>query len=246
MEIKKEIIRRIIDYETGNDYTPLQLVMEVIPPIYITAPWIHLDSLLSYLCTRDALSELFYCMPTEETVDVSLLDLPLKKTNDVYHSSIGVYEDNAKLYRDTIYKRFTDKETFKLTKKQQKGRIKTNQGHFKDFMINLPLLITNKITFYCNGDKNELNRLLSHLTGVGKKTSIGSGKIKKINITETSEDYSFFKDGKVMRPIPATWDIPIIEGMRFEQQSYKHPYWDKNNVCLCIVPENQLTNSIGD
>lgn len=244
MEIKKEIIRRIIDYETGNDYTPLQVVMEVIPPIYITAPWIHLDSLLSYLCTRDALEDLFYCMPTEETIDISLLDLPLKKTDDVYHSSVGIYDDNAKLYRDTIYKRFTDKETHKLTRKQQKGRIKTNQGHFKDFMINLPILITDKITFYCNGDKNELNRLLHHLTGIGKKTSIGGGKIHKINITETTEDYSFFKDDHIMRPIPVSMDIPIFEGMRFEQQPYKPPYWDKNNITMCHVPPNQIKNKL--
>lgn len=240
MEIKKEIIRRIIDYHTGDDYVPLEVRLEVIPPIYITSPWLHLDSILSYLCLREALDDLFYCMPTEETIDVSLLDLPLKKTDDVYHSSIGVYSDNSKLYRDTIYKRFTDKETYKLTKKQQKGRIKTNQGHFKDFMINLPILITDNVTFYCNGDKKELKRLLSHLTNIGKKGSIGGGRINKVIINETTEDNSFFKDGKVMRPIPATMDVPVFEGMIFQKQPYKPPYWDKNNVCMCIVPENQI------
>lgn len=233
-------MRRIIDYETGKNYIPLQVVMDVIPPIYITSPWLHLDSILSYLCLRDALEDLFYCMPTGETIDVSLLDLPLKRTGDVYHSSVGIYSDNSRLYRDTIYKRFTDKETYKLSKRQQKGRIKTNQGHFKDFMINLPILITDKITFYCNGDKNELERLLSHLTNIGKKTSIGSGRIRNINITETSEDYSFYKENRIMRPIPATMDIPVFEGMIFQQQPYKPPYWDKNNVCMCIVPENQI------
>ena len=240
MEIKKEIMKKIIDYETGEDYTPLEIKMEIIPPVYIAAPWLHLDSIISYLCLRDALGELFYCMPTEETIDTSLLDLPLKRTIDVYHSSVGVYPDNSRLYRDTIYKRFTDKETYKLSKKQQNGRIKINQGHFKDFMINLPILITDSVTFYCNGDKQELNRLLSHLTSVGKKTSIGGGRINKIRITETLEDYSFFKDGKIMRPIPSTMDVPVFEGMIFQQQPYKPPYWDKNNVCMCIVPENQI------
>ena len=240
MEIKKQIIQRILDYETGDDYTPLQIVMEVIPPIYIASPWLHLDSILSYLCLRDALGDLFYCMPTEETIDVSLLNLPLKRTSDVYHSSVGIYADNVKLYRDTIYKRFTDKETHKLTHRQQKGRIKTNQGHFKDFMINLPIIITDTITFYCNGDKKELERLLSHLTSIGKKTSIGSGRIRNITITETNEDYSFFKENHIMRPIPATMDVPVFEGMIFQQQPYKPPYWDKNNVCMCIVPENQI------
>ena len=240
MEIKKQIMQKILDYKTGDDYIPLQVVMEVIPPIYITSPWLHLDSVLSYLCLRDALGDLFYCMPTEETIDVSLLDLPLKRTSDVYHSSVGIYEDNAKLYRDTIYKRFTDKETHKLTRRQQKGRIKTNQGHFKDFMINLPILITDTVTFYCNGDKKELERLLSHLTSIGKKTSIGSGRIRNIIITETNEDYSFFKENHIMRPIPATMDVPVFEGMIFQNQPYKPPYWDKNNVCMCIVPENQI------
>ena len=240
MEIKKQIIQRILDYETGDDYTPLQIVMDVIPPIYIASPWLHLDSILSYLCLRDALGDLFYCMPTEETIDVSLLNLPLKRTSDVYHSSVGIYANNVKLYRDTIYKRFTDKETHKLTHRQQKGRIKTNQGHFKDFMINLPIIITDTITFYCNGDKKELERLLSHLTSIGKKTSIGGGCIRNITITETNEDYSFFKDNCIMRPIPATMDVPVFEGMIFQQQPYKPPYWDKNNVCMCIVPENQI------
>lgn len=244
MEIKKEIIRRIIDYKTGDDYVPLEVKMEVIPPVYITSSWLHLDSILTYLCTRDALDELFYCMPTEETIDVSLLDLPLKKTEDIYHASIGVYSENAKLYKDTIYKRFTDKETYKLSKRQQKGRIKTNQGHFKDFMINIPILITDTITFYCNGDKKELNRLLAHLTSIGKKTSIGGGRINKIIISETSEDYSFFKEGQIMRPIPTKMKIPIFEGMIFQQQPYKPPYWDKNNVTMCYVPQNQLKNSL--
>lgn len=239
MEIKKQIMQRILDYTSGCNYQPLQIVMEVTPPVYLTSPWLHLDSILSYLCLREALGELFYNLPTEEKIDISYLDIPLMKTSDVYHSSVGIY-NNPKLYRDTIYKRFTDKETYKLTKKQQQGRIKTNQGHFKDFMVNLPILITNKITFYCNGDKEKITYLLSHLTNIGKKTSIGSGKIRKIHINEISEDYSFFKDDHVMRPIPATMDVPIIQGMIFEQQPYKPPYWDKNNVCMCIVPENQL------
>lgn len=244
MEIKKQIIRKIIDYESGNDYVPLKIDMKLIPPTYIANPFLHLDSIISYLCLRDALEELFYSMPTEETLDISLLDLPLKKTEDVYHSSVGIYSENAKLYKDTIYKRFTDKETYKLSKRQQKGRIKINQGHFKDFMINLPILITDKVTFYCNGDKKELERLLSHLTSIGKKTSIGGGKIQKISISEISEDYSFFKDGQIMRPVPVSMNIPLIPGMVMQRQPYKPPYWDKNNVVMCYVPPNQIKNNL--
>lgn len=244
MEVKNEIIKRIKNYGGGYKYTPLKISISVLPPIYINSPWLHFDSILTYLCIREALDELFYYLPTEHIMDISQLKIPLKKTEDIYHSSVGIYSDNLRIYCDKLYKRFTDKQTNKLTKKQQKGKIKINQGHFKDFMINMPMLITDNITFYANGDKNEIKRLLSNLTHLGKKTSIGSGQINNIKIKEIPEDYSFFKDNNIMRPIPVKIKLPIIEGMRFEKQPYKPPYWDKNNVDMCYVPKNQILEVI--
>lgn len=244
MEIKNEIKKRINDYTVGTDYIPLKINLKVKPPIYLNNPFLHLDSIISYLCFRDALDELFYNLPTERTIKTSNLSLPIKKTNDVYHASIGIYGGNIRLYNDKLYKRFTDKQTHKLTKKQQKGRIKTNQGHFKDFKINMPMLITNEITFYANADKKELKRLLQHLTYIGKKTSIGSGRVHDIKITETKEDYSFFKDNKIMRFIPAAFKIPLASGMSFQKSTYKPPYWDKTNIAMCYVPQNQIKEMI--
>lgn len=244
MEIENEIIKRISNYGGEYTYTPLKISMDILPPLYINSPWLHFDSILTYLCIRDALDELFYYLPTEKIIDISKLKIPLKKTEDIYHSSVGIYSDNLRLYRDKLYKRFTDKQTYKLTKKQQKGKIPINRGYFKDFMINMPMLITDNITFYANGDKNEIKKLLSNITHLGKKTSIGSGQITKIKIEKIEEDYSFFKDNNVMRPIPVKIKLPIIEGMRFEKQPYKPPYWDKNNISMCYVPKNQILEVI--
>ena len=244
MEIENEIIKRISNYGGEYTYTPLKISMDILPPLYINSPWLHFDSILTYLCIRDALDELFYYLPTEKIIDISKLKIPLKKTEDIYHSSVGIYSDNLRLYRDKLYKRFTDKQTYKLTKKQQKGKIPINRGHFKDFMINMPMLITDNITFYANGDKNEIKKLLSNITHLGKKTSIGSGQITKIKIEKIEEDYSFFKDNNVMRPIPVKIKLPIIEGMKFEKQPYKPPYWDKNNISMCYVPKNQILEVI--
>ena len=244
MEIINEIHQRMKEYSVGCDYVPLKISIKVKPPIYLNNPFIHFDGLISYLCFREAVNELFYNLPTESTIDISNLQLPIKQTNDVYHASVGIYGDNLRLYRDKLYKRFTDKETYKLTHRQQKGRIKTNQGHFKDFMINMPMLITNHITFYANADKNEIKRLLHHLTHIGKKTSIGSGKIFKITITETDEDYSFFKNGNIMRAIPSSFKLPILPGMTFQKATYKPPYWDSTKATMCIVPRNQIKEVI--
>ena len=232
-------MKRLYNYETGSDYQPLEVMMEIIPPVFITSPWVHFDGLLAYLCTRDALEELFYCMPSEKTIDTSMIDLPFKKTEDVNHSSVGQY-DGAYLYKNTIYKRFSDNEIRVLTKKQNKGRVHTDRGYYKDFMINIPLLLTNSIVFYCNADKNELGNLLKNLTQIGKKTSIGGGRIQNININEIDQDYSFFKEGRIMRPVPANIKLPIVEGLVFSNLPYKPPYWNKSHVKMCYSPESQI------
>ncbi|RAP49678.1 MAG: hypothetical protein BZ138_07445 [Methanosphaera sp. rholeuAM270] len=229
------------DYECGTDFTPLCVEVSIRPPLFTTNPWIYLDGILSYLCMRDALGEEYYSLPSHETVDISCLQLPLKKTDDVYHASVGVM-NNPVLKRNTFYKRFTDKETHHLIPKQRKGRIRTNSGHFKDFMINMPMIITNKVTFYCCGDKKEITRLLGNLTHLGKKTSIGGGHIKEIHIHETEVDYSFYKDGNIMKPLPSHIDpLPVTQKTTWRNMTYKPPYWEMQNAKLCRAPKNQLT-----
>lgn len=239
MEIIEEMMGKMRDYSTGSDYQPLSVELQVGSPIYLTSPYLNLDSIILYLCTRDALGDLFYIMPSDVTLDTSVIDIPFKKTGDVPHCSIAQLEKNA-LKKDTIYKRFTDKETYHLTKRQRKGRVKTNQGHFKDFMIDLPVLITKNLKFYCNADKRELERLLPFIKNIGKKSSIGGGRITGFSVKEESEDYSFYKEGKIMRPVPSDMKLPIVEGMVFRREAYKPPYWNKDNVTFCVVPESEI------
>lgn len=214
---------KISQYTTGNDYQPLMVQCKIVPPLYLSNPWLYFDGILSYLCMRDALQEEFWSIPSNITIDISNLQLPLKKTEDVYHASVGIMNKPV-LKKNTIFKRFTDKETYHLTKKQQGGKIRTNAGHYKDFMINLPLIITDNIKWYCNGDKKSIRHLLKHLTNLGKKTSIGGGYIKNIKITETETDYSFYKDGYVLKPTPSTLDhVPVIDNnnMKWSRCTYK-------------------------
>ena len=229
----------ISEYNIGSDFEPLQVEMEVRPPIYLTSPYVCFDGIISYLCLRDYLGEDYYTLPSDKVLPIDKLALPLKKTKDVYHASVSIFKDPI-LKKDTIYKRFTDKQTHHLTEKQQKGKIQTNRGHFKDFMINLPLLLTNKVLFYCNGDKKALKYLLKHLRGIGKKISIGGGRIRNIKVDSIDEDYSFYRDGEIMRPIPTKMKIPLVEGMKLQMEPYKPPYWNKANITMCYVPSSKI------
>lgn len=234
-------IDKIDDYTVGHDYQPIKVSMSIRPPLYLANPWIYLDGILSYLCLRDALGEDYWSLPSDQIVDISHLDIPLKKTDDIYHTSVSIL-NHPVLKKDTIYKRFTDKESYHLSEKQRQGKIRTNAGHYKDFMINLPLIVTDNVTWYCNGDKKELQRLLKHIHYIGKKTSIGGGYVKKISITETEADYSFYKDGYILKQIPGKLkvNIPVTPGSNWSRCTYKPPYWDNSKVTLCRMPPNQL------
>lgn len=236
------INQKIRDYESGGDYQPLQIDFKIRPPVFLAHPWMYLDSLIQYLCLRDALGELFYILPNDQVLPVEELQIPIKRTGDVYHASISIF-DKAPLYQSTIYKRFNDKNVDNLKPRQRQGRVHTDRGYFKDFMINLPFIAPGTITFYTCADKKELERLLPHLSSLGKKGAIGGGKILDLNIKETETDYSFFKDGNIMRPIPHDMarTFPLLEGSQFMNASYKPPYWDKRNVKMCLVPKSQIT-----
>jgi CRISPR type IV-associated protein Csf3 len=244
MEIET-INHKIREYQCGDNYTPLSISFKVRPPVYLAHPWMYFDSLIQYLCMRDALGELFYILPSDQVLPVEDLMIPIKKTEDVYHASVSQF-DKAPLYQSTIYKRFQDKNVDKLKPRQRQGRVHTDRGYFKDFMINLPFITPDEVTFYTCADKSELERLLPHLAYLGKKGAIGGGKILNFKIEDAETDYSFFKDGRIMRPIPQRMarSFPLLEGSTFMNSSYKPPYWDKRNITMCLVPKSQITVGI--
>jgi CRISPR type IV-associated protein Csf3 len=242
IEIITEIKEQIHDYQCGEDFQPLQVSFKVRPPVFLAHPWLYFDSLIQYLCLRDALGEQFYILPSDITLPVEDLQIPIKKTMDVYHASVSQF-DKAPLYQSTIYKRFNDKNVESLKPKQRKGKVHTDRGYFKDFMINLPFITPELITFYTCADPKEIKRLLPHLTHLGKKGAIGGGKILGYTVEEAETDYSFYKDGNIMRPIPQELarSFPLLEGTQFMNSSYKPPYWDKSNIKMCLVPKSQIT-----
>lgn len=240
--ILKEIEQLISSYSVGQDFQPLQIIFKVRPPLFLGHPWIFFDSLIMQLCLRDCLGELFYILPSDIVLDLQNFQVPIKKTEDVYHASVSIF-DKANLYQSTIYKRFDDKNINRLDKRQRRGRIQTNRGYFKDFMINIPFITPETVTFYTCADKTELERLIPYLRQLGKKGDIGGGRILDYSIKEIEADYSFFKEGKIMRPIPPhlAKTVPLMEGVCYMNSTYKAPYWDKRNVAMCMVPESQIT-----
>jgi len=236
-EIINELMTKIKKYKPSQDFQSCKVIFTMRSHIYLTHPWINFDSLIAYSCLKDILKTDFYKLPSKLPLDIyQNLQLPIKQSKGVYHTSISFFSnDNVNL--DTIYKRFETNNLHHLTENKRKGKIRKGSGPFRDYMIKLPYIPTKSVTFYVNADIEELRHLLKNITNLGKKKSIGGGLIRDITINENEEDRSLIYENKAMRPLPVKEFGP---GMKMVMLAYKFPYWDKQNVGMCIFPESEL------
>ena len=99
------------------------------------------------------------------------------------------------------------------------------------YFMRLPYVITPSATFYVNGDRAEIERLLPHLPGLGKKIGAG-GLIRNCVIEDMDEDYSLIKGDLAMRSLPLSLGY---RGSEIMYLPWHAPYWAKN-AAACVAP----------
>ena len=210
---------------------PLKIVFEMMTPICLSYPFIFFDGLLAHLVYRRELGEDFYALPSKRVIKVQGERLiPLKKTAGIYHASVSFFDFKDGFgYR--IYKKFCERY-FEYEKSRIK-KIDRRRGAFRDHIIHLIYVPARKVTFYANGDREKIEDLLSSLSALGKKTSIGFGFFKKYVIEEIDEDRSIVYQGRAMRTIP----FPLFSyATDIATMAYKPPYWAIENHIPCAIP----------
>jgi CRISPR type IV-associated protein Csf3 len=127
----------------------------------------------------------------------------LKMSDGIYHTSKPFY--NVKyIFTDTICKHFDFLTYASLGGDTTHHKTLQNKksGRYKNHVIKYELISTDYIIYYINGDFNMICSLLSKLNYIGKKCSLGWGKISNIDICECDEDYSLYKNGIASRHLP--------------------------------------------
>lgn len=208
--------------------------------------YLMLDSLLAYAVLKDILGSRFENVTnSSELIEVPL---PLKKTGETWHSSAGIF--NVIEADQSTWKKRWDSTDNNLVNphKRRTGKyslkIDVGSGNNKAYSMPLQMYLTKEISFYINGNGNEIMRLLKeNIKSVGKKRSQGYGMIMDMQIEPKNEDESIIWNGKIARPI--TYDDFISSG--FADQAYeainrympnKPPYWNTKESKKCLAPEN--------
>ena len=204
---------------------------------------IILDSVISAAKAKELLKDDYYAgsniYGTKEQIDEWLSNL-LDKQYGVYCASIGVGDNRE--YVGSWCKRWYDKDDYIVNfEGKGKQRLDIGAGHYKNYHMPIVYKSYETITFYVRGDMKEVKRLLeNNIYFLGKKSSQGYGQIREWEFEEIEENYSFWKDDKPMRPIPAKECIEYIEKNKFcnmQQHPLIPPYWRQDNIELCLMPE---------
>jgi len=162
----------------------------------------------------------------------------LKKSDGVYHTSKPFYKI-LHISNDSIIKNFTIPLFVQLDGNHEYEKRVSNRrsDRYKKHIQNFELIYTEKIQYYACGDFDIIKTLLSNLNYIGKKASLGWGKILKIEIEEIENDYSLFKHNKAMRHLP---NIKKYQNatMYAANIPLTPPYWKQtNDLALVQIDE---------
>lgn len=122
---------------------------------------------------------------------------------------------------------------------KRKATFDSTQGAEKAYDLPLYLRNPTMISWYCVGDQQGIERLLTMCKSIGKKRSIGNGQILRWEVVLSDSDWHLWgSDGRLMRPIPIDgFDGRPIE-FSIRNWGWRPPYWSHENRRKCVMPTN--------
>ena len=213
-------------------------------PIVVTAklggavalPWhpIALDSLLmAAVATRDNLPPIAF-VPENERPE---LVIPIAKVGGIYQCTTGVGE------REVHERRWLNRR-FPVAEAQMFGapkvrRINMSAGACRSYRLPLETvhLAADEMVWFAVGEPAEVEALLSWVRYLGKKRSVGLGKVLawKVEPVEAWPGFPCLRDGMPLRPLPLTWPGVSAEARR-DYSVLSPPYWERWREEECVVP----------
>lgn len=206
------------------------------------ADFIILDSVIAAAIAKKIYGDEYYSgeniYGSKKEVDKCLSKV-LDKEYGVYCTSIGLGDN--KEYVSSWCKRWDDiHDDMVKFKGKSRHRVDIGSGIFKSYHMPIILKSYQTITFYVRGNMEKVKELLENfIYYLGKKSSQGYGKVRLWEFNEISKDYSVWKNGEPVRPIPGLECqeyIKLSKDINLQQYAIIPPYWRQDNRKLCVMP----------
>jgi CRISPR type IV-associated protein Csf3 len=230
---------------------PLQITAYVAGSIALARPEdLALDGILAYQVLRKHFGADFYTLPDPKE-RLLFARLPLEMRGETVATETGDLFPAERIWywacssaqievkgRGTQYwnKRFDTQPALSdhLNFDGKVEKIIIEAGRYKAYHMPLPTLVCDRVTWYAYGYAEEIADLLCDVASLGKKRNYGNGACLRWEIVSTMEDYSTWKDNKLMRPIPG----PLVKGMTpldIQYIAYRAPQWHSANQAMCAT-----------
>lgn len=220
----------------SRSFEPLQ-VTAVLRTAVISDQWLPLDGILLYQQTRDDLGPQSMTTPGVSSLEQSRdgkLPIEIVHSKEWYYRCSWAEWSPSVEAKDYWNKHFdNDLSDFVIFK--GRGTVNNLAGAYKAYHQPVFYRSALWVRWYCVGDKAEIARLLSTCTNIGKKTAQGWGRVMRWEVESISDDWSIWKDGKLMRGIPA-FEKPADYTGNVALYGVRPSYWDKRNQIMVVLP----------
>lgn len=211
--------------------TPLEITAHVPGPIALPNGPIALDALLaSQVALRVGLP------PPATADDCERLTIPVElEQRGRFHLcsfSVGELAD----YELRYVNRRAPVEQFQEF--GVRGRVQITAGQDKSYRVPLEVghLRGERLTWWALGDPIEVINLLTSVSHLGKKRSVGLGRVLRwtVEMCERWDGFPVVREGKPLRTLPPDW--PGLEDPDLAYRTLSFPYFDHGAEQLCAVP----------
>lgn len=206
----------------------LKVTMTFSSPLVIPEHPVHLDALLAWAMVEEARDR------NDDNPLVAQEALPLGKSGVTWQASALAFTPMGSPFlvpmtRTFDINRLANDQGVKYIGNKQKFTQGT--GKYKGYDMKVPCRWMEKAEAWCVGDEDEVGRLLSKVTAVGKLTRIGYGAVATCSVDQV-EDGGLWR----LRNLPPDGDMPHGVQFALVQQNLQPPYWDRLTIQECMCP----------
>jgi CRISPR type IV-associated protein Csf3 len=117
--------------------------------------------------------------------------------------------------------------------------MRSASGVYKCYQLPLRLVDCDRVVWFAviRDKRSRMRHELKPVRFIGKKTSQGLGEVYRWEVEEADADHSWWSNGVLMRPLPASVDRPEnARGFRESFGGVCAPYWQREFWKEMIVP----------
>ena len=105
------------------------------------------------------------------------------------------------------------------------GSPNLQNGPYREYNTPLPLLLCHTMVAWAVGNRNKIKKAIRRVKFLGKKSSLGVGKVIGLEVELAVDDFSLVKNGRAMRWLPMPGAPRLVRT--------QPPYWNLHGRVPC-------------